>query len=124
MRCFCGCGERVSTFPLGMRSINKRGARISTDVALIDGFLRQGLRSPNAEAYVRDGHELIAELAESVHTGTDPGREVETESRDFLRRTREHFMPTRIGQAARREGLSADEAALAMVTGRFDPFAD
>jgi hypothetical protein len=107
-----------------MRSINRRGARISKDVALIEGFLRQGLRSPNAEAYVRDGDALMAELAESVHTGTDPGREVETESRDFLRRTRERFMPTRIGQAARREGLSSDEAAQAMVTGRFDPFAD
>jgi hypothetical protein len=107
-----------------MRSINRRGARISKDVALIEGVLQQGLRSPNAETFVRDGHGILVKLADAVHSREVPEREVEVESRDFMRRTRARFLPTRIGQAARREGLSTDQAAQAMVAGRFDPFSD
>ncbi len=124
MKCFCGCGETVSRFPLGMRSVHQGGGRISKDVALIDGYLKSGLKSPNAEEFVSDGHALMAELAEAVHSGTEPGQEVEQDSRDFMRRARERFLPVRIGQAARRSGLSPEETAIAMVAGRFDPFAD
>lgn len=124
MRCFCGCGQRVPRFPLGLRSINKRGLRIAKDVALIEDLLGRGLQSPNAVAFVEDGHVIEAELAEAVHARDDPGPQVEAASRDLMRRTRERFLEVRIGQAARRAGLSAEEAAVGIATGRFDPFAD
>lgn len=124
MRCFCGCGRKVPRFPLGLRSVNKRGRRIAKDVALIEGLLGSGLRSPNAEAFVEDGHGIEAKLAEAVHARTDPGPGTEAESRDFMRRARERFIVGRIGHAAKRAGLSADEAGDAMADGRFDPFAD
>jgi hypothetical protein len=122
MKCFCGCGTKVSRFPLGLRSINTRGRRIGKDVAMIESLLAQGLRSPNAEAFVGDGRALMRELADAVHTRSDPGSQVEAESRDIMRRARERFITVRIGQAARRAGLSADQAAVAMARGEFDPF--
>lgn len=123
MKCFCGCEEKVPRFPFGLRSINTRGRRIGKDVALVERLLAQGLRSPNAEAFVQDGHAIMGELAHAVHTRSDPGPEVEAESRDFMRQARERFITGRIGQAARRAGLSADQAAVAMARGEFDPFA-
>jgi len=122
MKCFCGCGRKVPAFSVGMRAINWRGRRIAKDVARIEGLLGSGLRSPNAEAFVEDGRRLVEELAEAVHTRTDPGLAVEAESREFMRRAREHFTVGRLGRATR--GMSADEAAAAMASGRLDPFAD
>lgn len=94
------------------------------DVALIERLLASGLQSPNAEAFVEDGHALEVHLAEAVHARTDPGPEIEAESREFMRRARERFIIGRIGQAAKRAGLSSDEAGDAIAAGRFDPFAD
>lgn len=122
MKCFCGCGRKLPPLSVGMREINWRGRRIAKDVARIEGLLRSGLQSPNAEAFVEDGRRLAEELAEAVHTRTDPGLEVETESREFMRRARERFTVGRIGRATR--GMSAGEAAAAMASGRLDPFAD
>lgn len=122
MKCFCGCGRKLPAFSVGMRAVNWRGRRIAKDVARIEVLLRSGLRSPNAEAFVDDGRRLEEELAEAVHTRTDPGPAVEAESREFMRRAREHFTVGRIGRATR--GMSADEAASATASGRLDPFAD
>jgi hypothetical protein len=122
MKCFCGCGRKVPPLSVGMRAINRRGRRVAKDVARIEGLLRTGLRSPNAEAFVEDGRRLAEELAEAVHTRTDPGLEVEAESREFMRRARERFTVGRIGRATR--GMSAGEAAAAMASGGFDPFTD
>jgi hypothetical protein len=124
MRCFCGCGRKVPRFPLGVRSVNRRGRRIAKDVALIEGLLDRGLQSPNAEAFVKDGHSIQAALREAVHDPADPGPRIEAQSRDLLRRARERFITARIGKAARRAGLSAEEAADAMARGEFDPFAN
>jgi hypothetical protein len=71
---------------------------------------------------VEDGRRLEEELAEAVHTRTDPGLAVEAESREFMRRARERFTVGRIGRTTR--GMSAGEAAAAMASGRLDPFAD
>lgn len=87
-------------------------------------LLATGLQSPNAETFVKDGHAILSELAEAVHTRTDPGRAFEVESREFMRRSRERFLEVRIGQAAGQAGLNAEEAARAMARGEWDPFAD
>ena len=89
---------------------------------MIESLLQRGLQSPNAEAFVEDGHAIMADLADAVHTRSDPGPQVEAESRDLMRRARERFVTVRIGQAARRAGLSADQAVAAMARGEFDPF--
>lgn len=106
--------DEGSAFPVGAPIGGKRGRRLAKDVAVVDGLLGMGLRSPNAEAFVEDGHALEGELAEAVHARRDPGPAIEAESRDFMRRARERFITVRIGQAARRAGLNADEAANAM----------
>src|SRR6478735_4519659 len=109
MKCFCGCGTKVPSLSVRMRAINARGRRIANDVARIEGMLGSGLRSPSAEAFVEDGRRLEQELAETIHTRTDPGPAVEAESREFMRHARERFTVGGIGRATR--GMSAGEAA-------------
>lgn len=124
MECFCGCGARVPWFRLRLGSLNGRGRRIARDVSGIDELLAQGLRSPNAVSFVREGNGLLVQLGERVHTGSNPGRELGTDCRRFMRRARERFSAARIRQAARRAGLEPDEVEAAMAGGRWDPFAD
>jgi hypothetical protein len=121
MRCFCGCGMKV---PIGLRSVNRRGKRITKDVEPIELFLSRGLQSPNAERFVAAGQEYQAEIAEAIHTRTMPDAGLEADTRDFMRWTRERFLPSRIGQAAKRAGLDSGQAAAAIASGRWDPFAD
>jgi len=93
-------------------------------VSGIDELLAHGLRSPNAVSFVREGNGLLVQLGEGVHTGSDPGPELRTDCRRFMRRARERFSAARIRQAARRAGFEPDEAGAAMARGRWDPFAD
>jgi hypothetical protein len=123
MECFCGCGRSVPRFPLGLRSVNKRGARHAADVSKIQRLLDAGMRSPTAEAYVADGEEIMERIALAVHGRTDPGPEVETASRAFLSRTRAKFTDTALGKAARRSGLDESNALDLITRGEFDPFA-
>ncbi|HWK30112.1 MAG TPA: hypothetical protein VNS09_26310 [Solirubrobacter sp.] len=69
-RCFCGCGHTVR---FRIRAVNKRGSIIDGDVASVRTLLARDLSSPNAEVLVHDGDLLLAELADAVHTGIDPG---------------------------------------------------
>jgi hypothetical protein len=86
-QCFCGCGQRVS---FRMRSVNKRGKIINGDLANVRLFLSRGLESPNAEAFVQDGEALCAALAQGVHEGIDPGPELESATRGFMKFSRQN----------------------------------
>ena len=103
--------------------MNKRGRRISKEVAQIEGLLDSGLRSPNAAEFVQDGHELQEAIASAVHAGTDPDPEVKAASRKFLITAQESFTAERIGQAVLDSGMSPEETFEAMTRGEFDPFA-
>jgi hypothetical protein len=97
---------------------------ISGDVALIEGLLAQGLASPNAEMFVHDGRLLLDVLADAVHVNVDPGIEVEQETRGFMAFARTYFSENAMGRTIEESGMSIDEAARALLEGRFDPFAE
>jgi hypothetical protein len=66
MRCFCGCGRKVT---FGMKAVSKRGQIIGGDVATARGFLSAEVQSPTGETFVHDGEIMLSALAEAVHTG-------------------------------------------------------
>lgn len=122
MECFCGCGEKVSRFPLGVRSVNKRGAIIASDVANVQSLIESGVKSPAAERYVRDGQAMLLALAQAVHSRSDPGPEAESATREFMRAGRVVFGDAALGRAVRESGMSDQEALEALQRGEFDPF--
>jgi hypothetical protein len=107
-----------------MRSVNKRGDRISGDLAIVLRMFERGLKSPNAATYVHDGQLMCDVLAEAVHKGVDPGPEVERESRGLMRFGHQHFGYAAFGRRVLESGLSEDEAMAALASGEWDPFAD
>src|SRR5262249_52274153 len=109
-------GQKVR---FGMRSVNKRGSIILVDVTPISEMLRMGMRSPNAEEFVRDGNVICATLAEAVHTGVDPGPLVERETRGFMAFARQNFI---FGAWKLPPGMNEDDAANAIRSGEYDPF--
>lgn len=65
--CFCSCGREIPRFPLGMRSINKRGQlvaeRLAWGTAVLDGV---------GTDWLREGEALRATLEATMHGDTDP----------------------------------------------------
>jgi hypothetical protein len=121
MRCFCGCGRRV---PRDVRDVNRRGARIGGDVAGVRDLLDRGLRSPNAESFVRDGEVLCAALADDVHRGAQPEPQVDYESRGFMAFGHAKFSEEALAAALRRSPMPVSEAVGALARGEWDPYAD
>lgn len=120
-QCFCGCGQKVS---FGLRAINKRGKIIHGDITQVHALLAAGMQSPNAEMFVHDGQVLCNVLAEAVHTATDPGREVEQESRGFMAFARQNFGTSAFGKRIRNSGMDTPAAIAAITSGAYDPFED
>jgi hypothetical protein len=124
MECFCGCGQKVRRFPLGLRSINERGAIIASDVQSVELMLDRGMKSPNAKAFVGEGHMWMEKLALAVHNRQDAGADVEAGSREFIREGRERFGEAALGAAVRESGMGEKQAIDALILGEFDPFED
>jgi hypothetical protein len=124
VECFCGCGQKVRRFPLGLRSINTRGAIIASDVQRVEVMLDRGLKSLNAEVFVGEGHMWMEKLALAVHDRQDAGPEVEAGTREFMQEGRERFGDAALGAAVRESGMNEKEAIDALIRGEFDPFAD
>jgi hypothetical protein len=120
MQCFCGCEHKVT---FGKRSVNKRGAIIRGDIETARGVMSLGVQSPTGQMFVQDGEILLSALAEAVHAGVDPGPELERETRGFMAFGR-NFSEAAIGASIRRSGMSAEEAAVRMRDGEWDPWAD
>ena len=101
MDCFCGCGQSVPRFSLGVRSINKRGAIIRGDVERVEGLLAEtSLQSPTAERFIEDGRRWMEVLAEVVHKRRDAGAEAEVATRKLMREGRNLFSEAGIGAAS------------------------
>jgi hypothetical protein len=107
-----------------MRPVNKRGAIITKDAAFVRTLVSLGVKSPNAEIFLHDSVNLSAALAAAVHAGADPGPDVDAETRGFMRFAHANFSDGAFGAAARRSGLSEQEAAMALKDRSWDPFAD
>ncbi|HEY4280384.1 MAG TPA: hypothetical protein VGM91_19335 [Conexibacter sp.] len=106
-----------------MRAINKRGATIRGEVAVVERILELGVKSPNGEMFVHDGLTMCEALAAAAHVGIDPGPEIRQQTAGFMAFARQSFSEAAIGRNVRASGMSADEAAAAMRAGRHDPFA-
>jgi hypothetical protein len=96
---------------------------INGDLAQVRMMLDRGMKSPSAEMFVHDGELLCGALAEAVHAGVDPGPELESETRGFMRFGRS-FGTAALGAAIKRSGMSSDEALRAITSGEWDPFAN
>jgi hypothetical protein len=73
--CFCGCGRTISRFPLGLRSMNRRGKQVSDRLAFVreHGFPGDTAeRVPGLVDWCNDGDAIVAELAAAVHGDIDP----------------------------------------------------
>jgi hypothetical protein len=91
-QCFCGCGRTTPRFPLGLRARNKRGALVRAHVERVERLLADtSISSPSAEAFIDEGREWMAAIAEAVHARQDPGPDVEQGTRDYMRRGRQQF---------------------------------
>ena len=127
MDCFCGCGRQVPRFPLGLRSVNKRGATHRKDLETVSQYLELGANSPNGEAFAVACQAVMDQIAGCVHAQTDPGPETEAESRALLNEARHRYtdaaIATAMKNAMRRNGWNEDDLALALRRGEFDPFA-
>lgn len=124
--CFCGCGKRVPRFPLGTRSVNKRGARHRDDVASVQKWLDLGVESPNAEAYIAECEDVMEALAAGIHGRYEPSSATEAQSRKLLAEARTRFTDSAVNRALNlavaEQGASVDDLALALRRGEFDPF--
>lgn len=124
MDCFCGCGQSVPRFPLGVRSINKRGAIIRGDVERVEDLLAEtSIQSPTAERFIEDGRRWTEVLAAAVHGRKEAGAEARVATRKLMGEGRNRFSEAGIGAASRRSGMDTEQAAAAMVSGEWDPFA-
>jgi hypothetical protein len=120
--------------PLGIRSINKRGAKHRADAEYVNSVLEIAT-SPNGERFVAQCREVMDLLTHSIHatadqkgiTGVEPSDEIEAESRALLAQARNTFRTDPVGaamkRAIKRTGWTQDQLALAMRTGEYDPFA-
>jgi hypothetical protein len=67
--CFGGCGLTIPRFPLGLRSINKRGKLVSERLAWAEAVADANQKSPE---WVEDGRAILAELRGAMHGEIDP----------------------------------------------------
>ncbi len=121
MRCFCGCGRKV---PRAARAVSRRGERIAEDVGTVRDLIDRGMRSANGAEFVRDGERMCETLAETIHAGGAPGREVEYESLGFMAFGHAKFSQHALGAAVQRSGMPVGDAVAALARGTWDPYAD
>jgi hypothetical protein len=66
--CFCGCGRAVPRFPLGMRSINKRGLMVAERLEWA-----RAIDVPLAtKTWYDQGEAALDELRSAMHGEADP----------------------------------------------------
>ncbi|MBB4663166.1 hypothetical protein [Conexibacter arvalis] len=105
-----------------MRAVNKRGAIIRADVAVVERLVERGMKSPNSEAFVHDGLLMCADLAEAVHAGVNPGPVLQEQTAGFMAFARQNFSEPVLGRNLREAGLSVDQAVAEIGAGTLDPF--
>lgn len=111
--CFCGCGRRIPKFPLGMRSINRRGALVSQRLA--ETHENAG-DHPELAGWYTEGEEIVGQIQAAMHGQVDPRSLDERPVREWQRAGREiqasldtaHGL---LGKAVRESGMSPEEAA-------------
>lgn len=111
--CFCGCGRTISRFPLGMRSINRRGALVSERLATT-----RESAGDHAElsGWYAEGDLILEQLKAAMHGEINPRSLDEKAVREWQRAGREiqGSLDTaygRLGQALHASGMSPEEAA-------------
>ena len=68
--CFCGCGRTIPRFPLGMRSVNRRGKQVSER---LEFAVAHGARdTPELSEWCDEGDSLVGALTAAMHGDLDP----------------------------------------------------
>lgn len=111
--CFCGCGRTISRFPLGRRSINRRGDQVAK---LLASMKADAGDDPNLATWYAEGDSIVAELESALHGDLDPRSLDESPVRHWQKTGREieaqrNEMYGRLGQALNASGMSPEEAA-------------
>jgi hypothetical protein len=68
--CFCGCGRAVSRFPLGIRTINRRGKMVSERLEWARAY--EDDTELFRQEFFKDGSQLVAVFRTTVHGEVDP----------------------------------------------------
>lgn len=75
--CFCGCGRKISRFPLGKRSVNKRGQLVAERLAWAKAMMGDELD----EDWVALGTYHVTAIQMAMHGEADPRELDESEVR-------------------------------------------
>jgi hypothetical protein len=65
--CFCGCGRRISVFPLGLRQLNARGAEVAERLAHAERVFSRTTSDRQVRGWYRDGDEIVEALTTTMH---------------------------------------------------------
>ena len=81
--CFCGCGREIPKFPLGIRSVNKRGALVSERLGWATEVFGDEGRERFAE-WFDEGEEYVDLLQMAMHGEIDPRNSDERAIRHWM----------------------------------------
>jgi hypothetical protein len=124
VECFCGCGQSVPRFQLGVRTTNKHGAIIRGEVERVEGLLAEtSIQSPTAERFIEDAHGWMEVLAAAVHRRKDAGAQAKVATRTLMDEARNRFSDAGIRRTFAARGWVDKQTAAAIVSGERNPFA-
>ena len=123
-QCFCGCGRTIRRFPLGLRSMNRRGKQVVDRLAFVEAH--GGRDHSEFAEWLEAGNVIAAELATAVHGEADPRAIEEGEVRDWqatgreIERTVGNPRYAVICGRVRERGLGGQEVARGVQRGGLD----
>ncbi len=105
-----------------MRAVNRYGKLINREGAIIKALLARGMRSPNAERFLREAQAHCQTCAAAVHADEKPPHRVAMEIEHYTRFSSVRFSDRALAKAAKRSRMTAQEAMVELEAGRWDPF--
>jgi hypothetical protein len=107
-----------------MRSVNRYGKLINREGAIIKALLARGMRSPNAERFLREAQAHCQTCAAAVHADEKPPQPVTMALERYTRFATVRFSESALRSAVKRSKMTSQEAIVEIETGRWDPFPD
>jgi hypothetical protein len=107
-----------------MRSINRYGELINREGAIVKALLERGMRSPNAERFLREATAHCQTCAAAVHAAERPPRTVTMEIERYSRFANVRFGESALRSAVKHAHMTSQGAIVEIEAGRWDPYSD
>ena len=107
-----------------MRGVNRYGKLINREGAIIKALLERGMRSPNAERFLREAQAHCRTCEAAVHADQKPTQPVSMALERYTRFATIRFSESALRSAVKRSKMTSQEAIVEIETGRWDPFPD